>query len=169
MNVPNLVIIVIFGLTLISQYIVLAMGKFGLSQDQMWGNTPQLFRDVSLLTIVLAFIAGLYLSYYLSLQEGPFRGTVRQIFQIIGLMLLVVVSNLWIPMMVIGSAIGSLLVLSLVALGSILILVTLLYSDDFECICIDGPGNVAAIVAGSILVFQTLVMDAIVWNVYSLA
>lgn len=150
LNVPNIVIIAIFGASLIVQYILLATGHFDLSRDQMWGYSPKEFRLFSIFSITLAFLAGLYMAYYYSFRVPSEPNVV----QIIGLLLLVGVSNLWIISMIFRSKVGTQIVLILVALGALM-----LYP---------GTDSIPAITGYSILVFQTLIMDAIVWGYYNI-
>lgn len=161
MNTANLSIVVLFGLPLIAQYIWLATGKTGLSKDSMWGYTPQTFRDISIFTIIISFIAGIYASYYLIFKYGE-KDNKFVWMSMVGLTLLVASSNFWIPSMIADNRIGSVLTLTVAAIGSLVTLTSIILdSNDFDTY------KIAAVVSGAILVFQTTIMDAIVWNVYN--
>ena len=160
MNKANLSIFLLFGLPLIAQYIWLATGTTGLSKDEMWGYSPELFRKISIGTIILSFIAGLYLFYYLTWR---YCETDKYTWlAMVGLTILIGASNFWVPSMRSKSKIGSILTLSIAAIGSLFVLSSVI----MDCSPMDAQ-KIVGIVSATVLVFQTTIMDAIVWNIYN--
>jgi hypothetical protein len=134
-----------------------------------WGYMPPKVRVFSKFTIPLSFLSGLYMVYY-SIAEIPKSSVIHHDYEpngkyihYLSLCLLLFGANLWpISLFHITSRLVSVLSLVITAVGAILLM---------GCVLIDHMHNVdrlrnAAIVATSILVFQTGIMDLIVWSFY---
>lgn len=159
MNKANLSIFLLFGLPLIAQYIWISTGKSGITKDKLWGHTPEEFRKFSYFSILVSFLAGIYLFWYMCFKWKTCKKV--EWLAMVGLTLMIAASNFWIPSMVANNSIGSIITLVIVALGSLLLLISV--TTNLE----EDVYKKVAITASTWLLFQTGIMDAIVWNIYN--
>lgn len=159
MNKANLSIFLLFGLPLIAQYIWISTGKSGISRDQLWGHTPEEFRKFSYFSILVSFLVGVYLFWYMCFKWETCKKV--EWLAMVGLTMMIAASNFWIPSILANNSIGNIITLTIVALGSLFLLISVT-TDTQEDIY-----KKIAIFSSSWLLFQTGIMDAIVWNIYN--
>jgi hypothetical protein len=170
-DLTPLFLFVFLGGPLMVQYWYM-YATYGRRTDNLyWGYMPQKVRDFSKLTIPLAFLAGLYMLYY-SIAEIPKSSVVHNEYEpngkyilYLSLCLFMFGANLW-PFSLIHNTPKYVSILSLVitAVGTALLM---------DCVLNEHMENldtlrIVAIVATSILVFQTGIMDLLIWSYYFL-
>lgn len=141
--------------------------------NTLWANMPNWLRIIDYFTIFCAFIAGIYLIYY-SIEISPTQNKiVHHTYEPYGKYilytawtLLLIGANLW-PLSLIHQmkpiwVVGSLI---LTTIGASLLMDCVLNGQT------NGPWTtelILATVASSILLFQTGIMDMIIWNYFYL-
>ena len=161
MNKANLSIFLLFGLPLIAQYIWISTGKSGISSDKLWGHTPEEFRKFSYFSILISFLVGVYLFWYMCFKWETCKNV--EWLAMVGLTLMIAASNFWIPSInsVGDNSVGNIITLTIVAIGALLLLISV--TTDIQ----EDIYKKIAIFSSSWLLFQTVIMDAIVWNIYN--
>jgi len=150
MNLINLLHWIILGIPLILTYITI--------DNSFWVNIDKNKRlyQFYIICIILAFISGIALLIWTSLYKTKENDLV-----IIGILMLIGFSIIWVPMFrynkiftvisLIGAAIGSMILAHTV-------LAPIIYkTNDY---------SVLWAIPALFLVFQTTIMDLIVWNTY---
>lgn len=161
---------IFLGLPVIMQYIdILRNVKDNNFKKTMWGRSPKSFIGFSKIGILLALLSGFYMVYYTvdELPKYEIYGydyeTRGKYYVYLSLCVLLFSSNFWYISMkykwdrrittasLIGTGIGSILLMSNIFSGHI-----------------ENPDDKmkVAMVATSILTFQTVIMDACIWNYY---
>jgi len=169
-DLTPLFLFVFLGIPLLIQYWFMYMftgNKY--NRDLYWGNMPMNVRTFSGFTITLAFLAGLYMVYY-SVAEIPKKRVVHHEYEpngkyilYLSICLLVFGANLW-PISLFHNMPKYVTILSLVltAIGAALLMDCVLneHLEDLDTL------RILAIVSTSILVFQTGIMDLLVWSFF---
>ena len=170
-DLTPLFLFVFFGIPLLIQYWCMYTAGRTRNANLYWGYMPQKVRDFSKFTIPLAFLAGLYMVYY-SIAEIPKSSVVHHEYEpngkyilYLSLCLLLFGANLW-PISLFHNTPRLVSVLSLVitAVGAALLMDCVLneHTQSVDTL------RILAIVSTSILVFQTGIMDLLVWSFYFL-
>ena len=175
-DLTPLFLFIFLGVPLLIQYWYMYATYNRSTADLYWGYMPQKVRDLSKFTIPLAFIAGLYMVYY-SIAEIPKSSVVHHDYEpngkyilYLSLCLLLFGANLWpfslfhTKSKIIGAEYISILSLVITAVGAALLMDCVLneHMEDLDTL------RIIAIVSTSILVFQTGIMDLIVWSFFFL-
>ena len=162
---------IFLGIPLFIQYWFMYATYSRSNANLSWGYMPQNIRNFSGLTIPLAFLAGLYMVYY-SIAEIPKSSVVHYEYEPYGkyilylsLCLFMFGANLW-PISLFHNTPKYFSVLSLVitAVGAALLMDCVL-NEHMQSL---DTLRILAIVSTSILVFQTGIMDLMVWSYYFL-
>lgn len=170
-DLTPLFLFVFMGIPLLFQYWYLYKTYNKRTADLYWGNMPQTIRDFSKFTIILSFLAGLYMVYY-SINEIPNNTVVHHEYEpngkyilYLSICLLLFGANLWPFSLIHNTAfIVAFIGLLLTALG-VALLMDCVLNEHLENL---DTQRILAIVSTSILMFQTGIMDLILWSFFSL-
>jgi len=149
----------VFGFFIMAGYAIMIKKYSGDNSIDIWTNEGKNIianyanvKYVYIAMIILTFVAGIYLIYYLTVVS---KNETDRILIYTGSALLLIFSVIW----AFYPFLYNKFILAMVAFGAILILVGICINSESN----SDPRKIVAIIAGTLLVIQTM-SDAVIWT-----